>query len=125
MTFGIPRKSADFLVDDIDVLYWPVYVLSLVSMKYLKCCTPKNSSLLFARLCLCKGHKKFMVKTAFGSDHLKNRLKNIIASIFFIKLSVFPGNFIAFKVVDLSEMRQITKHAITPFWADLKVHKSC
>ena len=55
----------------------------------------------------------------------KNRLKNIIASIFFIKLSVFPGNFIAFKVLDLSEMRQITKHAITPFWADLKVHKSC
>ena len=79
----------------------------------------------FARSVCRKANKKFMVKTAFGSDHLKNRLKNIIASIFFIKLSVFPGNFIASKVLDLSEMRQITKHAITPFWADLKVHKSC
>ena len=120
MTFGIPRKSADFLVDDIDVLYWPVYVLSLVSMKYLKCCTPKNSSLV--SVCR-KGNKKFMVKTQFGSDNLKNRLKNIIASIFFIKLSVFPGNFIAFKVPYLSQMRQVTKHARTTFWADLKVHK--
>ena len=46
VTFGIPRKSADFLVDDIDVLYWPVYVLSLVSMKNPKCCTTRNSSLV-------------------------------------------------------------------------------
>ena len=65
-----------------------------------------------------------MVKTQFGSDHLKIRLKNIVASIFFIKLSVFPGNFIAFKVPDLSQMRQVTKHARTTFWADLKGHKS-
>ena len=122
MTFGIPRKSADFLVDDIDVLYWPVYVLSLSFHEISKMLHTQEQ---FARLCLRKGHKKFMVKTAFGSDNLKNRLKNIIASIFFIKLSVFPGNFIASKVLDLSEMRQITKHAITPFWADLKVHKSC